>query len=87
MEENKETKELDYEQLKRAAAQLQQRAMAAENKLRSIDFASIRLNWLFKVLENDVAFPAEFVGKCAVEIQDILTVDTEETKEETDKTE
>jgi hypothetical protein len=87
MEENKDTKKLDYEQLERAAAQLQQRVIAAENKLRSIDFASIRLNWLFKVLENAATFPAEFVVNCTTEIQDILTVDTEETKEETDKTE
>ncbi len=82
MEEKKETAEkLSYEQLENAAMQLQQRLMLAENKLRSIDFASVRLTWLFKVLKNKESFPVEFVNKCSSEIEELLTIeDTNESK-------
>lgn len=76
MEEKKEeTTKLTYEQLEQAAMQLQQRLMMAENKLRSIDFAVMRLTWLFKVIENKSSFSAEFVDKCAKEVEDILTIE------------
>lgn len=85
--EEKDTKaapKLTYEQLEQAAMQLQQRLMMAENKLRSIDFASMRLTWLFKVLENKGSFSAEYANKCAEEVENILTIEeptTEETPE------
>ncbi len=76
MEEKKEkATKLTYEQLEQAAMQLQQRLMMAENKLRSIDFAGMRLTWLFKVIENKSSFSAEFVDKCAKEVEDILTIE------------
>lgn len=75
MEEKTETTKLTYEQLEQAAMQLQQRLMMAENKLRSIDFASMRLTWLFKVLENKSSFSAEYVNKCAKEVEEILTIE------------
>jgi hypothetical protein len=84
-EKNKDTKKLSYEELEKAAVQLQQRAMMAENKLRGIDFASIRLNWLFKVLENKETFKPEFVSKCANEVQEMLTIDSEDTEGTTDE--
>lgn len=82
MEEKKEVavepvKKVSYEQLEQIAVQLQQRLMIAENKLKNIDFASMRLNWLFKVLENDKNFNVEFVDKCSEEIANILTLDTD----------
>ena len=54
MEENTSTKEskLTYEQLEQVAMQLQQKLAIAESKLRTIDFASMRLTWLFRVIEN-----------------------------------
>lgn len=75
--EEKDTKatKLTYEQLEQAAMQLQQRLMMAENKLRSIDFAAMRLTWLFKVLENKSSFSAEYVNKCAKEVEEILTIE------------
>lgn len=76
MEETKETSpKLTYEQLEQAAMQLQQRLMMAESRLRGIDFASVRLTWLFKVIENKGAFPAEFFSKCAKEVEDLLTIE------------
>lgn len=75
--EEKDTKatKLTYEQLEQAAMQLQQRLMMAENKLRSIDFAAMRLTWLFKVLENKSSFSAEYVNKCAKEVEETLTIE------------
>lgn len=78
MEEVKEAaNKLTYEQLEQVAMQLQQRVMMAEGKLRSIDMASMRLAWLFKVLENKETFPSEFVDKCLEEIKDLLTLEEE----------
>lgn len=87
MEENKENiaaEKMTYEQLEQAAMQLQQRLMMAENKLRSIDFASMRLTWLFKVIENGKAFDKDFSDKCVSEIKELLTLE-EPSEEETDK--
>ena len=64
-----------YEQLEQAAMQMQQRLMMAESKLRSIDFAAMRLTWLFKVIENKDAFSEEFVSKSSKEIEELLTLD------------
>lgn len=84
MEEKKETStKLSYEQLEQIAAQLQQKLIIVENKLRSIDFTSMRLTWLFKVLENENVFSADFTNKCSKEVEELLTLeeDTTETKE------
>lgn len=70
-----------YEQLEQAAMQMQQRLMMVENKLRSIDFASMRLTWLFKVIENKDSFSEEFIIKSSKEIEEILTLEEENTPE------
>lgn len=82
-EKKKETK-LTYEQLENVAIQLQQRLMTAENKLKTIDFASVRLTWLFKVIENKEQFSPVFVEKCTTEVENLLTIE-EDPKEESDK--
>lgn len=92
MEETKETKEvatpkLSYEQLEQVALQLQQRATVAENKLRTIDFASIRLTWLFKTVENKELFSEEFINKCLKEIEDLLTLENETSDKESENIE
>lgn len=74
-EKDNATEKMSYEQLENTAMQLQQRLILAENKLRSIDYVSMRLGWLFKTVEYKNAFPAEFVSKCSKEIQELLTVD------------
>ena len=77
MEEKNNTtaEKLSYEKLEQAAMQLQQRLMMAESRLRSIDFASMRLTWLFRVIENKGAFTPEFVNKCSEEVQELLTLE------------
>lgn len=86
MEETKKetTTKVSYEQLEQIAANLQQRVLMAESKLRSIDFAMARLTWLFKVLETKDMFNPEFVTKCVTEVQSILTIEepTEEIPDE-----
>lgn len=84
MEEKTETTKLTYEQLEQAAMQLQQRLMMAENKLRSIDFASMRLTWLFKVIENKNSFSEEFINKSSKEIEELLTLEEETPEAEKD---
>ena len=77
-EEVKETaNKLTYEQLEQAAMQLQQRVIMAEGRLRSIDMVSMRLTWLFKVLENKEVFPSEFINKCSEEVVELLTLEEE----------
>ena len=73
--EKESTTKMPYEQLEQVAMQLQQRLMVVENKLRSIDFAAMRLTWLFKVLENKSSFSEEYISKCSKEIEEILTIE------------
>lgn len=83
MEETKETpSKLTYEQLEQTAKKLNQRLMMAEGKLRTIDFASMRLTWLFKVIENKDSFSEFFINKCASEIETLLTIDEDDKQEE-----
>lgn len=84
MEEKKEEK-LTYEQLEKYAAQLQNSLISMNNQLRQIDFASMRLKWLFKVLKYENEFPAEFVVRCAKEIENLLTIEVEVKAEDTEK--
>lgn len=78
--EEKDSKKLSYEELTNVAVQMQQRAMEAEQKLKSIDLTGMRLHYLFKVIKHTDkgVFTQEFVEKCAKEIEDILTVKEED---------
>lgn len=85
MEETKEkTEELvpTYEQLKELCAKLQQMYMAAETKLKTIDFVATRLNYLFKCLEYKHEFSFDFIKKCATEIEEYLTLDNKEEEQQ-----
>lgn len=77
MEENKK-KELSYEELKEVALQLQKRCAFAEQKLRNFEVVSVRLNYLFKVLEIKDVFEYEFIEKCAKEVEELLTLEETE---------
>lgn len=85
MEETKKEEKLSYEQLEKFNVQLQNELVRISNQLKTIDFASMRLNWLFKVLEYEANFPIEFVERCAQEVRTLLTIDTEEEDKEEDK--
>lgn len=70
---NEKEQKLSYEQLNNVAVQLQQRCAMLENRLRSIDLASMRLNYLLRVVEIKEAFSDDFIAKCSKEIEDMLT--------------
>jgi hypothetical protein len=79
MEEQKnEQEKLSYEGLENVASQLQQRCVMLENKLRSIDMVSLRLNYLLKVVSIKDVFAEEFITKCSKEIENLLTIEEQE---------
>ena len=85
MEENKETQKLSYEQLEQVATQLSQQVQTLYAKLQEAEVSNMlsRLKFLFKVVQNDTKFPAEFVAKCVAEIVEVMTIkEPEESKEE-----
>lgn len=75
--EVKQEKKLSYEELENVANNLYVR-------LQQADMANMfkRLDYLFKVVENVDNFPQEFTKQCIEEIVNIMTISTEETKEE-----
>ena len=75
--EVKQEKKLSYEELENIANNLYVR-------LQQADMANMfkRLDYLFKVVENVDNFPQEFTKQCIDEIVNIMTISTEETKEE-----
>ena len=81
MEEKEKTPQsnkLSYNELEKVAKDMQERLFLAERKLNSIDFATVRLTWLFKVLHNYDKFSSEFKTKCVKEVEELLTLDTPE---------
>lgn len=83
--ENKQQK-FTYEQLNDACNQLwqQNKQLVARNKELEAFAMNKRLDYLFKVLELSNQFSSDFVGNCAVEIEQAMTIpqDTEEHKKE-----
>jgi SAM-dependent MidA family methyltransferase len=95
MEEQKKTKvvnmgtkqagkKLSYEQLNDACNQLlqQNRQLAIQNKQLEQFAMNKRLDYLFKVIEFSKEFTSDFVGNCASEIEEALTITQEEKKGE-----
>lgn len=81
--EPKQQEKMSYEQLEMIAHQMHEQLVKAMNQVRELNMANIfkRLDYLFKVIENQHMFKQDFVTKCVEEIQDILTV-AEETEED-----
>ncbi len=83
-----ETKQqkLTYEQLNDACNQLwqQNKQLAARNRELETFAMNKRLDYLFKVLELSNQFSSGFVGNCASEIEQAMTIsqDMEEHKKE-----
>lgn len=75
--EAKQEKKLSYEELESVANNLYAR-------LQQADMANMfkRLDYLFKIVENIDNFPQEFTKHCIEEIVNIMTIPTEEVKEE-----
>lgn len=83
-----ETKQqkLTYEQLNDACNQLwqQNKQLVARNRELETFAMNKRLDYLFKVLELSNQFSSDFVGSCASEIEQAMTIpqDIEEHKKE-----
>ena len=84
MEEKKETKKLSYEELENVCHQLSEQSQTLYRKLQEANMTNMfkRLDYLFAVVENEVAFPEDFVKKCVDEIITSMTI-PEETEEKT----
>ena len=84
-ENTRETQKMSYEEVENVATQLSQQNQQLYARLQQAHMANLlsRLKFLFKVVENAVNFPDEFVTKCVTEIMDIMTIpEVEDTKEE-----
>ena len=84
MEEKKETKKLSYEELENVCHQLSEQSQTLYRKLQEANMTNMfkRLDYLFAVVENKVAFPEDFTKKCVDEIITSMTI-PEETEEKT----
>ena len=83
----REPQKLSYEQLENVAHQLsdQNKQLYQALQKANVDNLFKRLEYLFKVLEQDHHFPDEFITKCAEEIVSMITIPEKE--EETEETE
>lgn len=81
MEENKK---LSYEELENVAHQLSEQSRQLYAKLQQVELEKVykRLDYLFKVMEFPTFFNDSFVEACAKEIEEIMTISEEETKNE-----
>ena len=71
-----EQKKLTYEQLNDACNQLwqQNKQLVKGNKELEQFVMNKRLDYLFKVLECSKEFSSDFIGNCASEIEEAMTV-------------
>ena len=81
--ENKEVKKLSYEQLEQIANQYSEQARQLYLKLQEVNMTNMfkRMDYLFKVVENNKVFSSNFVEKCTNELEELMKL-PEETKEE-----
>ena len=75
---------LSYEQLENVAAELQKRCATLLGELQNANMFNMfkRLDYLFKVVENNTRFSVEFARKCVEEIEMLMAHPTEESKTE-----
>lgn len=80
----KEQKKLTYDQLNDACNQLWQQNQQLAKRNRELEQFAInkRLDYLFKVLEFGSKFSSDFVGNCASEIEEAMTITTQEQPKE-----
>ena len=78
--ETERPEKMSYEQLENVAHQLSEQAKQLYMKLQDANMNNIfkRLDYLFKVVENGHMFKQDFLDKCMVEIEELMTVPEEE---------
>lgn len=79
MEETLNTKKFSYEELEKVASELANQVRMYETQIKNNQFNETvaRLNYLFKVVEFDTKFDAEYVKGCTEEIMAILPMNKE----------
>ena len=81
--DNPQPEKMSYEQMVNIATQLQGQNRELMVRLNNLANVYHRLDYLFKVLENPSPFKKEFIEKCVLEVQDIITIPEEdESKQE-----
>ena len=78
--ETERPEKMSYEQLENVAHQLSEQAKQLYMKLQEANMNNIfkRLDYLFKVVENGHMFKQDFLDKCIIEIEELMTVPEEE---------
>ena len=78
--ESERPEKMSYEQLENVAHQLSEQAKQLYMKLQDANMSNMfkRLDYLFKVVENGHMFKQDFLDKCIVEIEELMTVPEEE---------
>lgn len=89
MEENTKKSELTYEQLTEIANQLSRDNHALRQQMQEMNYFNLfkRLDYLFKVVENDTKFATDFVETCKNEIVNLMTAVEEPTETSTTEAE
>lgn len=80
MEETKETTKLSYEELTKVTNDLHARCNQLYAELQNANMQNlfIRLEYLFKVVENKSAFSKDFTEACVKEIEAFMTLEKTE---------
>ena len=78
--ETERPEKMSYEQLEQVAHQLSEQARQLYSQLQQSNMTNMfkRLDYLFKVVENGHMFKQDFLDKCIVEIEGLMTVPEEE---------
>lgn len=68
-------KKLSYEQLEEVASNLHKQCATMYEQLKNANMVNLfkRLDYLFKVVENEHHFSTEFASKCVSEIEELMT--------------
>lgn len=77
---------MSYEQLENVAHQLSEQNRQLFAKLQELNMTNVfkRLDYLFKVVENGHMFKQDFLEKCIIEIENLMTVSEQEEKSDTE---
>lgn len=84
VEMNPTTEKKTYEQLEAENMQIKQQAEAMYRQMQQMNMQNIfkRLDYLFEVVKERIAFPKDFVDRSTNEIVSLLTLPEEQKQEE-----
>lgn len=80
------SEKMSYEQLENVAHQLSEQNRQLFAKVQELNMTNVfkRLDYLFKVVENGHMFKQNFLEKCIIEIESLMTVSEQEEKSDTE---